>query len=79
MDQESGPALNPAPQEPQPAPIDRRRALFAAAGERLYWIERYQQELNAIRATLEQEQFLPPPPLPAAEAPKEKETTQPSE
>ncbi len=55
MDQQSEPV------QAQPKPEDRRRALFAAAGERIYLIEKLQLELNGIRDELEKDQAVYPP------------------
>lgn len=76
MAQESGPSAEASTGAPTPGatnPLDARRALFAAAGERVYLIERYQAELNAIKAELDRVTGYTPPPqaAPPAEAPKQ--------
>lgn len=61
------------PVQAQLKPEDKRRALFAAAGERIYLIEKMQMELDAIRGELNKEPPSYPPKTPAPVAAKEKE------
>jgi hypothetical protein len=77
MDQESGPATQGVPTEAQPQPQNLRRQLFAAAGERIYLIEKLQREVNLIKAQLDQEPPQYPPQSQMPEGPKES-ATQPS-
>ncbi len=71
MDQQSEPVLA------QPGLVDKRRALFAAAGERIYLMEKLQIELNAIRAELDKEQPAYPPKIPIPEPTPEPEKEAP--
>jgi hypothetical protein len=86
----SEPTGTVAPEQPQPKLDGRRLALFAAAGERIYLIEKMQDEVAGIRAELDKEQPTYPPmikidavkapepePAPAPEA--QKETPSPTE
>lgn len=60
------------PVQAQLKPEDKRRALFAAAGERIYYMEKSQLELNAIRdelSKLDKEHPVSPPKIPAPELP----------
>lgn len=72
------------PVQAQLQPEDKRRALFAAVGERVYLIEKMHLELNAIRAELDKDQPTYPPktPAPAVETPDPnvsvKETAEPT-